>query len=202
MKDKCIIALKRAEVVPEENADYIGADRGALVLADQGIRMVLAVGDFDSVTAEELERIKAYADEVVVLNCIKDDSDSEHAVREAVSRGYTDIVLYGALGGRLDHEYVNLQLAVQFAGVLTLADSRNRIKAYKKGSWRFPAGKSKYFSVFACEPSCISLQGMKYGLDHRELKPEDLYGLSNEITGEEGILTVHAGTVLVFLSED
>ena len=32
--------------------------------------------------------------------------------------------------------------------------------------------------------------------------PEELYGLSNEISGEKGILTIHSGCMLVIRAED
>lgn len=48
------------DVLQDIQADdvLIGADRGALFLVEHGIRPHLAVGDFDSVSPEELDNIK------------------------------------------------------------------------------------------------------------------------------------------------
>lgn len=202
MNKRAVIALKLTGSLPSFSADYIGADKGALILAGLGIHMTLAVGDFDSVTEEEFGRIKASADEVIRLNPVKDDSDSEHAVAEALRRGYNDICLCGALGGRADHMLVNLRLVLSHPGVLWIQDEKNRIRAAGKGIHRLVKEGYSYISFFTAEDAVISLQGLKYGLDHRRITHQDLYTVSNEWTSPEAILTVHSGTVLIMESTD
>ena len=102
------IALKLIEDVVKEDCDYIGADKGALTLAKLHIPMKLAIGDFDSIEKKDLACIKQYADEIIQLNPIKDDSDSLCALNEAIKRGYDEIDMLGAFGGRMDHSYYNL----------------------------------------------------------------------------------------------
>ena len=46
---KVIIACKLTDEITPEDCDYIGVDKGALFLARQGIHMVCAIGEFDSV---------------------------------------------------------------------------------------------------------------------------------------------------------
>lgn len=202
MKKRAVIALKLTGGLPSFSADYIGADRGALILAGMGIHMILAVGDFDSVTEEEFRRIEAAADEVIRLNPVKDDSDSEHAVAEALRRGYDEIWLCGALGGRADHMLVNLRLVLSHPGVLWIQDERNRIHAVGEGSYRLAKEGYSYISFFTAEEAEISLQGLKYGLDRRKITHRDLYTVSNEWTEAEALLTVHSGTVLIMESAD
>ena len=55
----------------------VGVDRGSLFLLEQGVCPDLAVGDFDSVTKEELLCIKDRAKEVVQAHPEKDDTDLE-----------------------------------------------------------------------------------------------------------------------------
>ena len=55
----------------------VGVDRGSLFLLEQGVCPDLAVGDFDSVTEEELLRIKDSAKEVIQAHPEKDDTDLE-----------------------------------------------------------------------------------------------------------------------------
>ena len=54
MPGNCVIALKLCDGLPDIEAEYIGADAGALWLAKKGIGMKLAVGDFDSVAEEDM----------------------------------------------------------------------------------------------------------------------------------------------------
>ncbi len=187
---------------PEEPADLIGVDRGALTLADEGIRMTLAVGDFDSVQAADVSRIEADAEEVIRLNPIKDDSDSEHAVRTALARGYERLYVTGALGGRIDHELVNLRLAYLFPGRVILVSGHNRIQALGEGSYELRQENHGFVSFFAVSPAVLSLKGFVWDLDHRTIRFEDLYGLSNRIEQEKGMVTVHEGTILMIRSED
>ena len=81
---KVLIALKLADQLPAEKADLIGCDKGALTLAQQHRHMVCAVGDFDSVREEDISLIAQWCDQIIRLNPIKDDSDSEHAVKTAI----------------------------------------------------------------------------------------------------------------------
>ena len=200
---ECTVVLKMAASLSESgDRDYIGADRGALHLAERGIRMVLAIGDFDSVSEEEMKRIREFSDEVMVLNPIKDDSDSEAAVDEAVRRGYEKIYIAGAFGGRIDHEIVNLRLCFKYPERVILTDPGNRCIALKEGTHVIKKEGYRYLSVFAQKKCEISLKGFKYPLDHRVLDETSLYGLSNEILEEEGIIEVHSGMILVIMSRD
>lgn len=105
------IVLKLAEQVPMMDCDYIGADKGALILSKQKINMIAAIGDFDSVEKQDLLLIQKYSDEMICLNPIKNDSDSEAALKYALKKGYDEISMYGAFGGRMDHSYYNIRLA-------------------------------------------------------------------------------------------
>ncbi len=185
-----------------EGADYIGADKGALVLLEKGIQPVLSVGDFDSVTDEERERIISGSKEVITLKPIKDDSDSEHAVKEAVRRGYERIWLCGSLGGRADHALVNLRLAALYPGCLYLYDRQNLIYAVTEGTYDFVKQAHTYYSFFTFAKAVISLDGFFFPLHHQNLTPLDTYTVSNEVSEEKARLTVEDGTVLIMKCRD
>lgn len=197
-----VIALKLTDELPEIEADWIGADKGALVLARKNVRMKLAIGDFDSVEEEDIAVVREYADEVIRLNPIKDDSDSEAALNVAFERGYEQIWMTGALGGRFDHEYVNMKLALRYPGKVILFDGRNRIMALGEGVHEISKDDYAYISFFAQPEAEISLKGFFYPLDHRTITENDLYTLSNEITAEKGIVEIHRGTVLLVQCRD
>ena len=202
MSVNAVIALKLCDGLPDIEADYIGADAGALWLARRGIRMKLAIGDFDSVSESDMTLIGDMSEQVIRLNPIKNDSDSESALRHAAEMGYEKIWLACSMSGRMDHTYVNFRLAMMFPGQAVLYDRQNRIMAYGPGRHVISRDGYGYFSVFASEKACISLAGMKYPLDHAVIGPDDIYTLSNEIESEEGILEVHEGLVLVMQCRD
>lgn len=199
---RVIIALTLTKTIPLEDCDYVGADKGALILAKNHISMKFAVGDFDSVEQKDMDLIAQYAEEIIHLNPIKDDSDSESALRHCIERGYDDIEMIGAFGGRMDHSYYNLRLAFAFANRLTLLDEQNKVYVRSEGTYEIQKGEYPYISFFTDGEAVISLDGFEYPLHHRHLDQTTIYTLSNSILHEKGILTVEKGKILVMQTKD
>ena len=201
METSVAIILKRCESIPTAE-NYIGVDKGALTLARNGKRMLLAIGDFDSVEESDLAYIKEYSDTLLQLNPIKDDTDSEAAVMYAIQKGYQKIHLYGGLGGRLDHAMINLRLVSRFPETVYLHDQNNFIYSLAEGVHSIDKRDYTYISFFTEDKATISLEGLKYPLDKQQLTNKDTYTTSNEILEDRGIVTVHAGKVTVIQSKD
>ena len=201
METSVAIILKRCESIPTAE-NYIGVDKGALTLARNGKRMLLAIGDFDSVEESDLAYIKEYIDTLLQLNPIKDDTDSEAAVMYAIEKGYQKIHLYGGLGGRLDHAMINLRLVSRFPETVYLHDQNNFIYSLAEGVHSIDKRDYTYISFFTEDKATISLEGLKYPLDKQQLTNKDTYTTSNEILEDRGIVTVHAGKVTVIQSKD
>ncbi|MBF1093349.1 MAG: thiamine diphosphokinase [Solobacterium sp.] len=201
METSVAIILKRCDSIPTAK-NYIGVDKGALTLARNGKRMLLAIGDFDSVEESDLAYIKEYSDTLIQLNPIKDDTDSEAAVMYAIENGYQKIHLYGGLGGRLDHAMINLRLVSRFPETVYLYDQNNFIYSLAEGVHSIDKRDYTYISFFTEDEATISLEGFKYPLDKQQLTNKDTYTTSNEILEDKGIITVHAGKVTVIQSKD
>ena len=201
METSVAIILKRCDSIPTAE-NYIGVDKGALTLARNGKRMLLAIGDFDSVEESDLAYIKEYSDTLIQLNPIKDDTDSEAAVMYAIEKGYQKIHLYGGLGGRLDHAMINLRLVSRFPETVYLHDQNNFIFSLGEGVHSIDKRDYTYISFFTEDEATISLEGLKYPLDKQQLTNKDTYTTSNEILEDRGIVTVHAGQVTVIQSKD
>lgn len=180
-------------------ADYIGIDRGALQCVRQNIKMVMALGDFDSVSEEEFALIQNRCP-VERCNPIKDETDSELALMKASQLGYDEIILWGGLGGRVDHELVNLSLLVHRYD-FTLMDERHRIRCLRQGIYRLKKNY-RYLSFVPLEDGMISLKGVAYPLRNREVKKTDIYLTSNEITEEEAEIEIHKGRFLCIECQD
>ncbi|HAJ54719.1 MAG TPA: thiamine diphosphokinase, partial [Lactobacillus sp.] len=63
--------------------EWIGVDRGTLRLVKAGIKPVLAVGDFDSLTASEFQLVRERVQKIEQVPSAKDDTDTELAVKAA-----------------------------------------------------------------------------------------------------------------------
>ncbi|TFG83963.1 MAG: thiamine diphosphokinase [Erysipelotrichales bacterium] len=186
---------------PDLQGDYIGVDRGAFLLARVGIQMRLAIGDFDSVDEDGKKLIATCAREIIELNPIKNISDAEAALDAALQRGYDDIVLWGALGGRFDHTLVNLKLA-QRHSCLRLLTPQNEVFTLGVGEHTLFAEDKPYLSVFSSGDSEISLIGFKYPLDHAFFTSDTTLGLSNQLIEKKAQIIVHQGKILVVRARD
>lgn len=179
---------------------YVGIDHGAVCAIEQGIPLRCAIGDFDSVTKEERARIEAYTT-IEKLPAHKNETDTEVAVLYALEHAYEDIILFGGIGGRLDHTLANLNLIIHRELPITLMDEHHECRVLKPGSYTIKK-RFRYLSFIALEPSCISEKNVLYPLDKRNITPADIYPISNEIRNEEAMITIHSGKVLMIQCED
>jgi thiamine pyrophosphokinase len=195
---KALLVASLVKQLPKVDADFIvGIDRGALVCAQEGLLMDVAIGDFDSVTSAELEVIKKHCKEIVILDAVKDVTDAQAAL--AYVDGYDEVILCGGLGGRIDHQLINIGLVKK--GIrLCLWDENHLIYAVD-GEKTIKKAGFRYLSLFSCGESTVDLSGVKYPLSNRRIDEDDLYLVSNEIIDEEAFIRV-MGKVLIIQSND
>ncbi len=84
-------------------------------------------------------------DDIVVLPHVKDDTDTEYAAKLAAQKGFDEVLLLGALGGRrVEHTLANLctGLGLEQRGIrAALQDERSRITFVLPGESRcYPKG--------------------------------------------------------------
>ena len=110
----------------------IGVDKGMEFLYSHQILPNYIVRDFDSVKKEIGDYYRNETDVPIrEFNPVKDASDTEIAIRLAMTLGASEIYILGATGGRIDHLWANVQtLTIPFkAGVdAVILDSQNKIR--------------------------------------------------------------------------
>ena len=110
---KCFIfgalPIKELLVKPTNDDFVIAADNGFDVLGKLNITPNLVVGDFDSLG------FVPDAEDKIVLPVRKDDTDLSIALKTALDKGYSDIFVYGAADGKLDHTFANITLEAQIS---------------------------------------------------------------------------------------
>ena len=179
--------------------DYIVcADRGAAAALAAGLKPDLIVGDFDSFAGSLPDNC-----EIIRLCPEKDDTDTQHAIDTALSRGFRDFVLLAATGGRLDHTYANLcmlaYLARRGAEGVILAKNKE-VRLLTDGTYDYSGRCGQTFSVFpfGCPDAVLSYTGAKYPLNRGKLIHSGAMGVSNIFVGDTAAITVHSGEALVF----
>ena len=136
----------------------------------------------------------------------KDDTDTLLALKEAMHRGYDEIMIIGGLGGRIDHTLANISLtafAAKNGAICHLIDEHHQIFAIKDDSIMVKKGYWKWLSVFAmdAEVKGVTLRGVKYPLEDAVLTNTYPIGVSNEFTDPAAIITAKQGSLLVVLSD-
>lgn len=188
-----------------DNDLCIAADGGLDYLIEMGLTPDLVLGDMDSL--EHGERvISPHADfRIKKLPVEKDDTDMLAAVKEGLAAGYQQFELYGALGGRLDHTFANVQCLLYLLnrgakGRIVGDDvTLMLIRDEKITFWAGDTAAGKRVSVFAFggDAHGVSEKGLKYLLDNVTVKLEFPVGVSNEFTGEDAEIEVKNGMLLL-----
>ncbi len=186
------------------DAFVIGADRGALYLAESGYKIDIAVGDFDSVSESEMEKICKSTGDLDRLVPEKDETDLEHALKRALRLAGV-IHIFGATGTRLDQTFsaINLlKLCHDNHREAYIYDRNNRIRLVE-GHAVIRKGRYRYVSLIPYGDILVnvSLRGFKYSGEHITLERRSSLGISNEITGDEAEIECR-GYLYVFESED
>ena len=193
-----------------EKVDLIAADRGVEFFKGTDWQPEVAVGDFDSLSAEGTLYLQGLREtEIMRLKPEKDDSDTQSAVNQMIRRGAKDILILGATGTRLDHVLANLGLLSmgKEKGLhIAIADQWNYITLAESGTILHREEQfGKYVSFFTVggDVTGLTLRGFKYPLNGYHLTVEDSgLTVSNEISEETAEILYESGQLLMIMSRD
>lgn len=177
------------------------ADGGQKHLENLGLTADLFIGDFDSSEKPDGDA------EIITFPVEKDDTDTLLAIKEGIKRGIKSFMIFGGLGGRLDHTFANIQTllyAEKHGASAALADEHNFAFILKNDTAYIEKNEGEKVSVFAFENSVsgVNLEGFKYNLKNADLFSHYPVGVSNYITGDKGKISVKKGTLLIILSKE
>ncbi|WP_105096792.1 thiamine diphosphokinase [Streptococcus suis] len=203
-----VIAGGSFDCLPEPADLYVGVDAGSLRLLDHSLPLDWAIGDFDSVTSEELGQIREMAEWFLRAPVEKDDTDLELALKE-IFKAYpqAQVRIYGALGGRMDHMMANLFLAADpdlaaFMEQIELVDSQNVVRFRPAGQHRLsPIAGMKYISFMPSDQSRLTIRHAKYPLDASNYFFKKCYS-SNEFIDRDIDIQLDQGYVVLIYSKD
>lgn len=188
---------------------WIGADRGALHIIEQGMTVDLALGDFDSVTIAEKEQIKQHAQQFQTYPAEKNETDLELAVNEALKRQAKQLFFFGVSGARLDHGLINIQLLYPLLKQkipATIIDRWNMISLKAAGKYTLDRNESfpyVSFIPFSEKVTGITLgEGFKYPLKNETVTWGSTLCISNELLQEQARFEFTSGYVLMIHSKD
>ena len=165
-----------------------------------GIKPDLIVGDMDSFTGE------LPTAEIIKLPAAKDDTDTFFAAKEALRRGFKEVLMLGAIGERFDHTMGNISVLMMLskngadAKIIYDRSEISFISSDGASDTALISGECRYFSVIAAGGPArgVVIENAAYPLENGVIKPEYQYGISNEVLpGKTAKVRVSEGTLMI-----
>ena len=180
----------------------VAADGGARHAAPLGLPLHQVIGDFDSLSASDIDELEAAGVTVTRFPTNKDATDTELAVLAALDAGATEITLLCIWGGRSDHAIGTLALLAHprcSTVTVVILDEQTRTQLVRRGAeitLRGEVGRIISITPWGGD-AIVSATGVRWTLNSAELIAGSTRGISNVATATESFITVHDGAVLV-----
>jgi thiamine pyrophosphokinase len=197
--------IEKDQIDLPQNSIIIAADGGARHCLHLGIHPEVVIGDFDSLTAEEIASLEARGSNLIHHPVDKDETDLELALNHALELGANQITLYGLLGGRWDMSFANLLLlaAPKYAGIRFLVLSGNTEAYLLRGgetlTIRGQPGDTVSAVPLADAARGLTYEGLQWPLKEANLPFGTPRGVSNTLVSQEARVHLKQGILFVFL---
>lgn len=190
-----------------EGDDVIAADGGARHAIAMGLLPRVVVGDLDSLEPDLLEQLAAQGVELEKHPAAKNKTDLELAIERAIRDGAQEILLLGALGGRLDQAIANVLLMAQrdWPALIQLVDAAEIATVIHAGelmTLEAAPGSTMSLLPLSAEVTGITYTGMLYPLENATLHLGSTRGVSNEIVSHPATVSIDTGIALVIQTID
>lgn len=180
------------------------------IAADGGTRHCLAldllphvvVGDLDSLPSETVAHLSEQSVEIERHPVRKDKTDLELAIERAVREGAQEILLLGALGGRLDQTLANLLVLARrdWPVPIALAAGDQMVRMVRGGeTFQLQGAPGSTVSVLPLshQVTGITYTGLEYPLEDATLTLGSTRGVSNVIVQSPATVRVETGLLAV-----
>ncbi len=184
----------------------IAADGGTHNCLTWNVIPHVVVGDMDSVEPDTLAGLESRGTEIKPYPPRKDETDLELALRVALDRKASEIIILGALGNRWDMSLSNvLVLAAPFLkSVKTrILDDRQEITCLRggqKAEFKGRPGDLLSLSSLQDPAGGITLNGLEYPLENATLPVGSTRGISNVFANSTAEVEITTGSLLVCIT--
>lgn len=175
----------------------ICADGGANSAFKLGLVPNYIIGDLDSVFSETL---KFYSDKSTIIKVKRqNDTDVEKCLKFAIRKKFTEALLLGVTGDRLDHTICNLGIVIKFYRKIhcnIVAENSYLTPANKTITLKSKVGET--ISIYAFDKQTkISSDGLKYHLHNSSLPFGEKESTSNVAVKNQVKLIVKGGIIFI-----
>jgi len=185
-------------------ARVVAADSGIDQAHRLGLVVDVAVGDSDSVSDDVLARAVAEGAAVERLPSEKAETDMVLALDVALRNGWTDLVVVGGEGGRLDHLIANalVMSSSRYASLRLRALGSDGARLHVVRDATVIAGTpGEYLSLLPVHGAAVGVRthGLRFPLHGERLEAGGSRGVSNELSGPEASVSLDEGVLLAVL---
>lgn len=180
---------------------FVCADGGANYAAKLGERPDLIIGDLDSIRASTVKKFQS-----VTTHRIADQNstDLEKALSWLIRKNYTEIIVLGATGGRVDHLAGNLSALGKFSkrAHITFVDESGEMRSVgSEMVLEAPVGTTvSLIPLSRCEG--VVTNGLKWEIQNGVLELGFREGTSNIVKSSPVTIRVRRGTLLIYQLND
>lgn len=181
----------------KEFSTLICADGGANSAAKLGLVPDFIIGDLDSVNPET---IKLFSGKSTVLKIKRqNDTDVEKCLKFAIKKGFSEALLLGVTGDRLDHTICNLGIVLKFYDKIKCSiAAENSFLTPTNQTIILKSKPGETISLYAFNSRTkITSIGLKYKLHNASLPFGEKESTSNLSTKDEVKLIVKGGIVFI-----
>ncbi|MGB2963000.1 MAG: thiamine diphosphokinase [Anaerolineales bacterium] len=189
-----------------EDELIIAADGGSAQCAWLGIIPDILIGDLDSTDPDLIQKWEAAGVKVIRYPADKDQTDLELALLHAQAEGADKIVVYGAIGGRLDMTFGNLTLLAHPALkiLVKLVYGEEVVRLLREGELlTLPGAIGDTISLIALDSrgAFVTTTGLEFPLDKEVLEFGLTKGISNRFVKKQATIYLERGLLAVIHSQ-
>jgi len=181
----------------------ICADGGVSNALALGLQPQVVVGDLDSLDSDLQAQLEAEGCQVITHPARKDETDLELALYYAIEHGVDEILILGALGGRIDQTLANVLLLVLPAlrsARVKILDGRQEVflirdEALVEGQ----VGDTLSLLPLTEQVTGIYTEGLEYPLENGTLYLGPALGVSNTLTARQARVRIGQGLLLAVI---
>jgi thiamine pyrophosphokinase len=191
--------LESTRKIIQPGDTLFAADGGTQHALALGLMPSMIFGDMDSLSPED-RRLLSQDVEIQLYPRDKNETDLELALLYAIGTGYRNILIVGALGGRLDQTLGNLSLLTDprlSSFDIRLDDGVEEafFTRTRSGLLGNP-GDIVSLIPWGGEVTGVSTQGLRWPLHEETLLPDKTRGISNEMLNEQAAFEIASGLLL------
>ena len=193
--------LEKARLLLQPDDYIICADGGTRHALALGLMPDLVIGDIDSIERSKIQELQSAGIAIELFPRDKNETDLELAIQRAIELSPTQLIVIGALGGRLDQMLSNIvllsnnQLKTLDArindGVEEIFFCRNQAQVHGR------SGDIVSLIPWGSPVHGVQTHDLKWSLKDETLYPDKTRGISNEMIRDVASIKISSGLLLI-----